>query len=57
MRSALSAFSLHRARSLADAVNVLRDAPGTVPIAGCTDVYVALEFGTPPGSRYLRSVA
>lgn len=53
MRTAISAFSLHKARSLTDALRVLRDAPGTVPIAGCTDVYVALEFGTPPGARYL----
>ncbi|MFI5310799.1 MAG: FAD binding domain-containing protein [Gemmatimonadales bacterium] len=53
MRSAISTFSLHRARSLADALRVLRSAPETVPIAGCTDVYVALEFGVPPGVRYL----
>lgn len=53
MRSPLSSYSLHRPRSLTDALKVLRDAPGTVPIAGCTDVYVALEFGAPPGTRYL----
>jgi CO/xanthine dehydrogenase FAD-binding subunit len=53
VRSALSTFSLHRARSLTDALRVLRSAPETVPIAGCTDVYVALEFGNPPSTRYL----
>ncbi|MFI5309885.1 MAG: FAD binding domain-containing protein [Gemmatimonadales bacterium] len=53
MRSAISGFSLHRARSLTDALEVLRSDPGTVPIAGCTDVYVALEFGNPPSTRYL----
>ena len=53
MRSPLSTYSLHRARSLADALRVMHDAPHTVPIAGCTDVYVALEFGSPPGSAYL----
>src|ERR1700676_4511815 len=42
MRSPLSTYTLHRARSLADALRVLRDEPGTVPIAGCTDVYVSL---------------
>jgi CO/xanthine dehydrogenase FAD-binding subunit len=53
MRSALSTFALHRARSLADALRVMRDEPSTIPIAGCTDVYVSLEFGVPPGTRYL----
>jgi len=49
----VSSYALHRARSLADALHVLRDAPDTVPLAGCTDVYVALEFGRPPGTHYL----
>lgn len=53
MRSALSTFALHRAKSLRDALRVMNAEPGSVPIAGCTDVYVALEFGTPPGTRYL----
>lgn len=53
MRSPLSTYALHRARSLADALRILHDDPGTVPIAGCTDVYVSLEFGAPPGTRYL----
>jgi len=53
VRSPLSAYTLRRARSLTDALKVLRDAPETVPIAGCTDVYVSLEFGSPPGTRYL----
>ena len=53
MRSPLSSFTLHRARSLSDALHVLHDSPGTIPLAGCTDVYVSLEFGTPPGTRYL----
>jgi CO/xanthine dehydrogenase FAD-binding subunit len=53
MRSPISTFSLHRARSLTDALRVLRATPETVPIAGCTDVYVALEFGAPPATRYL----
>ncbi len=49
----MSSYLLHRARSLTDALRVMRDAPGTVPLAGCTDVYVALEFGRPPGTHYL----
>lgn len=32
---------------------MLRDDPGLVPIAGCTDVYVAVNFGTLTGTRFL----
>jgi len=53
MRTATSGFTLRRARSLDGALKILRDGPGTVPIAGCTDVYVTLEFGGKPGARYL----
>jgi CO/xanthine dehydrogenase FAD-binding subunit len=53
VRTATAAFSLRRARSLDGALKILRDEPGTVPVAGCTDVYVTLEFGGTPGERYL----
>jgi len=53
VRTPTREFSLKRARSLDGALKVLRDEPGTVPIAGCTDVYVTLEFGGTPGTRYL----
>ncbi|MBI2796084.1 MAG: FAD binding domain-containing protein [Gemmatimonadetes bacterium] len=53
MRTALSAFHLHRPRSLTDALRVMREEPATVPLAGCTDVFVALNAGTPPGTHYL----
>lgn len=53
MRTATRDFSLRRERTLAGALRVLREEPGTVPIAGCTDVYVALQFGQKPGTRYL----
>jgi CO/xanthine dehydrogenase FAD-binding subunit len=53
VRTASRDFTLHRARTLEAAVRVLADHPETVPIAGCTDVYVALQFGQHPGSHYL----
>jgi len=53
VRTSTRDFSLRRVRTLGAAVRALRDAPGTVPIAGCTDVYVALQFGQKPGERYL----
>ena len=53
MRTSTREFTLRRARTLDAALAVLRDEPGTVPIAGCTDVYVALQFGQRPGTAYL----
>ena len=53
MRTATAPFTLRRARTLEGALKILREEPGTVPIAGCTDVHVTLEFGGTPGTRYL----
>jgi len=40
-------------RSLRDALNMLRDEDSAVPVAGCTDLYVALHFGTLSTSRFM----
>ena len=53
MRTALSGFHLHRPRSLTDALRVMREEPATIPIAGCTDIYVGLNAGAPAGAHYL----
>src|SRR5688500_20318190 len=53
MRTAISALELRRPRTLKDALTMLRDEPGLVPLAGCTDLYVAVNFGTLTGSRFL----
>ena len=53
MRTSTRDFSLRRERTLAGALRVLHEEPGTVPLAGCTDAYVALQFGQKPGTRYL----
>ena len=52
MRTPLSTLHLRRAESLDDALEILRDEPRT-PIAGATDVYVALNFGTHSSTRFL----
>jgi xanthine dehydrogenase small subunit len=44
---------LFRPRSLAEALRVLRDYGPLVPLAGCTDVYVQLHFGTRAETRYV----
>ena len=53
MRTPVSALELVEPRSLPHALALMRDSQPIVPLAGCTDVYVALNAGTPPGTRYL----
>ncbi len=53
MRTTLSTLEFVEPRSLRHALEVLRDDPGTLPVAGCTDVYVSLNAGAPVGSRFL----
>jgi len=53
MKTAIAPLQLHRPRTIHDALNMLRDDPELVPLAGCTDLYVALNFGTLPGTKFL----
>ena len=53
MRTAISTLELLEPRSLKHALDVLRSQQPVVPLAGCTDVYVLLNAGTSPASRYL----
>jgi len=53
MATALSSLSLLRPGSLHDALHMLRDEGPLTPIAGCTDVYVGLHFGTMPHKRFI----
>src|SRR5262245_17646783 len=53
MRTAVSALELLEPRSLKEALRMLRDEGPLVPLAGCTDVYVNLNFGTLPQKRFL----
>ena len=52
MKTALSALELRRARSLDDALAIMRSEHRT-PIAGGTDLYVGLNFGTVRARRFL----
>ena len=52
MRTAISSLDLRRPASLGEALGTLRDEPRT-PLAGATDLYVALNFGTLETSRFL----
>jgi xanthine dehydrogenase small subunit len=53
MRTALGALALVEPADLAHALRLLRDEGPLVPLAGCTDVYVGLNFGTLPARRFL----
>ena len=53
MRTSTRPFELLEPRSLAHALEVLRDRQPVVPLAGCTDLYVMLNAGTAPGATYL----
>ncbi len=53
MTTAISTLELLEPRTLAEALRLLRDEAPLVPLAGCTDLYVSLHFGTLPGRRFL----
>jgi xanthine dehydrogenase small subunit len=53
MPGTVSHRSLLQPRSLADALKMLRDEGPVVPMAGCTDLYVSLNFGTLADTRFL----
>jgi len=53
MPAVISDRSLLQPRSLADALKMLRDEGPLTPMAGCTDLYVALNFGTLRETRFV----
>jgi CO/xanthine dehydrogenase FAD-binding subunit len=53
MRTAVSSLELLRPRSLPEALRMMDDEQPLVPLAGCTDVYVGLNFGTVEAKRYI----
>lgn len=53
MPARVDTLALARPRSLPAALRMLRDDPRLTPLAGCTDVYVGLHFGTLGARRFL----
>ena len=53
MRTAVSALTLLEPRSVGEALAMLRSHAPVTPIAGCTDVFVALNLGTLAPRRFL----
>jgi CO/xanthine dehydrogenase FAD-binding subunit len=53
MRTAVSSLRLFEPNSLKEALVLLRDEGPLTPLAGGTDIYVNLNFGTAPQKRFL----
>src|SRR5262245_63125185 len=53
MQGTVSNRTLFEPRSRADALKMLRHEGPLTPMAGCTDLYVALNFGTLKETRFL----
>ena len=53
MPGVIGTRSLLEPKSLRDALRMLRDEGPLVPMAGCTDLYVSLNFGTLAPTRFL----
>src|SRR6476646_9314053 len=53
MPPSISRRSLLEPRSLTDALAMLRGEGSLTPMAGCTDLYVSLNFGTLKATRFL----
>jgi CO/xanthine dehydrogenase FAD-binding subunit len=53
VRTAVSRLELLEPRTLATALKLLRGDASLRPLAGCTDLYVSLNFGTLEGTRFL----
>jgi CO/xanthine dehydrogenase FAD-binding subunit len=53
MQGSISNRSCYQPKSLKGALMMMRDEGPLVPMAGCTDLYVSLNFGTLAGTRFL----
>ena len=53
MQGSITNRTLLEPKSLSDALRMLRDEGPLVPMAGCTDLYVSLNFGTLAATRFV----
>jgi CO/xanthine dehydrogenase FAD-binding subunit len=53
MRTALASLALLRPNSVAEALRMMTNEGPLTPLAGCTDVYVNLQFGTARDKRFV----
>jgi CO/xanthine dehydrogenase FAD-binding subunit len=53
VKTAISSLTLLRPRTLVEALAMMHDQGPLTPLAGCTDVYVNLQFGTARETKYI----
>ena len=53
MRGRIGDLELRRPRTVREALDALQNDPELVPLAGATDLYVSLNFGTLEGKKFL----
>jgi xanthine dehydrogenase small subunit len=53
MRNSIPSMALLEPLSVTHALELLRDEPALTPLAGCTDLYVQINFGTMEQRRFL----
>jgi len=53
VRTGISSLDLLQPRTVREALRMMRDEGPLTPLAGCTDVYVGLNFGTLPAKKFL----
>jgi len=53
VKGAVAPLELLEPKTLATALKLLRTRGPLTPLAGCTDLYVLLNFGTLPGTRFM----
>jgi CO/xanthine dehydrogenase FAD-binding subunit len=53
LRTAISTLELLEPKTLVTALKMMRAKGPVTPLAGCTDLYVSLNFGTLPAGRFL----
>ncbi len=53
MKTAVSTLQMRDPRSLDEALGMMRDEGNLTPLAGCTDVFVNLHFGTTADRRFI----
>jgi CO/xanthine dehydrogenase FAD-binding subunit len=53
MRADVASRALLEPKSVPEALRMMEDDPSLIPLAGCTDVYVNLNFGTLSARRFL----
>lgn len=53
MKTSISSIRCFEPPTLGEALRILRDEGTVTPLAGCTDIFVNLQFGAKPAKKYM----